>query len=84
MYVGIAQSRWALRVHCVRGVWKILSQRSGRVESLEGPLSQQAKAFLSPWMDRDRKERSVVGEVKERRSVSGRLKFPKVCKRAVF
>ena len=33
MRAGIAQSRWALRVHCVRGVWKILSQKM--VESLE-------------------------------------------------
>ena len=42
MHVGIARSRWALRVHCVRSVWKILSQ-SGRVESLD-KLSQEAKA----------------------------------------
>ena len=81
MHVGIAQSRWALRVHCVRSVWKILSQRSARVESLESQLSQHAKAFLSPWTGCERKERSVVRELKERRNVSGRLKFrKKICK----
>ena len=39
--VGIARSRWALRVRCVRSAW-ILSEKTGRVESLESQLSQQA------------------------------------------
>ena len=43
-----------LFVHCVHGVGKILSQKSGRVGSLESQLSQQAKAFLSPWTGCDR------------------------------
>ena len=31
------------------------------------PLSQYAKAVLSPWKDRDSKERTVVRELKEKK-----------------
>ena len=44
----------------------------------ESLLSQQAKAFLSPWTGYDTKERGVVRENKKnKREVSDRLKFRK-------
>ena len=66
MRVGIALSRWVLLVHSVRSVRKVLLRKSERVGSLESQLSQQAKAFLSPWTGCDKKERDVV-ERKEKK-----------------
>ena len=82
MQVGIAQSRWALHVHCVRSAWKILSQWSGE-DREPGKSTVTASESLS--LTCDGKEKSVVRELKEIRNVSGRLKFrKKVCKRVFF
>ena len=54
-------------VHCVHSVGKILSQKSGRVGSLETQLSQQAKAFLSPVTGSDKKESDMVRETERKK-----------------
>ena len=65
MCVGIAQSRWVLLVHCVRSVRKVLLRKSKRNGCLESQLSQQMKAFLSPWTGSDSKGEGCGERMKE-------------------
>ena len=78
MRVGIGQSRWVHRIHCVRSVGKFLL-RNERNGCLESQLSQQ-KPFSHRGRAVTMKERDVVRENRSKKErATGPLESERAC-----